>query len=195
MTVDRLLEDLQSGSPDAFRRLMDMYRQKVLNTCYRFVTDHDDAQDIAQETFVEVHRSLPGFRGESSLSTWIYQIATSKSLDFIRRKNRKKRKGIFGKAIRLDDQPIDIPGPESENPEQRFDDKRRRMILQQALDLLPKNQHAAFVLSKCDGMSYREIAGILKTTVPAVESLIHRARKNLQKKLYNYYKNSYENLK
>ena len=62
MTTDRLLEDLRSGSPDAFRQLVEMYRHKVLNTCYRFVADKDDAEDIAQETFVEVHKSLPRFR-------------------------------------------------------------------------------------------------------------------------------------
>ncbi|MCP4569257.1 MAG: RNA polymerase sigma factor [FCB group bacterium] len=188
MTADQLLENLRSGSPDAFRQLVERYKHKVLNTCFRFVADKDDAEDIAQETFVEVHRSLPRFREESSLSTWIYQIAVSKSLDFMRKKNRKKRRGLFGGTIRLDDHPVDIPAPESENPEKQLQDKERNIILQQALDSLPKNQCAAFVLSKYDGMSYQEIANTLKTTVGAVESLIHRARKNLQKKLYNYYK-------
>jgi RNA polymerase sigma-70 factor (ECF subfamily) len=188
MTIDRFVEDLLSGSPDAFRRLVETHKHRVLNTCFRFTADRDDAEDIAQETFVEVYRSLPKFRGESSLSTWIFQIAVSKSLDFMRKKNRKKRKGLFGEIIRLDDHPMIIPALESANPEKQLQDKERKEILHQALNSLPINQRAAFVLSEYDGMNYQEIAGILKTSIVAVESLIYRARKNLQKKLYNYYK-------
>ncbi len=188
MTDDLLVQEIRAGLPGAFKRLVETYQHKVLNTCFRFVADRTDAEDIAQDTFIEIHRSLAKFRGDSSLATWIYQIAVSKSLDFMRKKNRKKRKSIFGSTIRIDDQPVEIPASDSENPEKKLQEKERRAVLQEALDSLPRNQRAAFVLSKYDGMSYQEIAKTLKTTVGAVESLIHRAKKNLQKKLFNYYK-------
>jgi RNA polymerase sigma-70 factor, ECF subfamily len=187
MNDKELIKELQKGSDSAFKRLLDQHRHRVVNICYRFTADRDDAQDVAQETFVEVYHSLPGFRGDSSLSTWIYRIAVAKSLDFLRRKSRKKRKGLFGGTVSLDDHQMAIPAPESSNPEMQLQDKERLVILQAALDSLPDKQRIAFVLGEYDGLSYVEIAAVMKTTVPAVESLIYRARKNLQKKLNKYY--------
>ena len=188
MTENDLLNNLREDKTGAFRQLVEKYKVKVINTCYRFVADKEDAEDIAQDTFIEIYRSISSFREESELSTWIYRIAVSKSLDFVRKKNRKKRKGIWGHILRLDNGPHEIPAPSSTNPDIELEQKERRAVLQQALDSLPKNQSVAFVLSKYDGLSYKEIADILKTSVPSVESLIHRAKTNLKKKLYKYYK-------
>ncbi len=188
MTDEELLAGVQSGAPQAFRMLVEQHMRKVLNICYRFAGDRMDAEDLAQETFVEVHRSIRDFRGECSLSTWVYRIAVSKSLDFLRRSRRQKRKAET-ELLRFDSDVAEMPGPSSETPEAQLEQKERVRILQSALDSLPKNQRVAFVLSKYDGMSYQEVAALLKTTVPSVESLIHRAKMSLQKKLHKYYRN------
>ncbi len=160
----------------------------VVNTCYRFVFNREDAEDLAQEVFIEVHRSLDRFREESKLSTWIYRIAVTKSLDHLRRMKRKKRFSSVRRLIGVEDDPIDaIPSPERENPADALADKERFMVLRNVLDSLPDNQKAAFLLSKQDGYNNQEIADILQTTVPAVESLVHRAKKSLQTKLQHYY--------
>lgn len=182
---DQLLDDLRNGAPGAFRRLVEEHQSKVINVCYRFVHEQADAEELAQETFVEVHRSLSGFRGRSSLSTWIYRIAVSKSLDFIRRQSRQKRGGVNRDVEQSREE--QLPSPDSDRPDVRLEQKERRRILREALERLPRKQCIAFVLCKYDGMSYGEIADLLGVSRSAVESLIHRARNNLRKILYNYY--------
>jgi RNA polymerase sigma-70 factor (ECF subfamily) len=179
----------KTSKEDFFSDLVAEHQDMVLNTCYRFVFNREDAEDLAQEVFLEVYRSLDGFREESKLSTWIYRIAVSKSLDHLRRLKRKKRFSSLKRIIGIDDPAEELSGPDHDNPAEALADKERTVILQNALNALPDNQKTAFLLSKQDGYSNQEIADILQTSIPAVESLIHRAKKNLQGKLYNHYKN------
>lgn len=177
-------DEKQAG---AFRNLVEAEKDRVLNICYRFVNNAEDAEDLAQETFMEVYRSIAEFREDSSISTWIYRIAVSKSLNHIRNRNRLKRRGSLSKTADFVKETAEIPAPKSDNPDEVLEQKERQAILYQALNDLPSKQRIAFTLSKYDEMNYREIATILKTSVPSVESLIHRAKANLQKKLYAYY--------
>ncbi|MFV8354456.1 RNA polymerase sigma factor [Flavobacterium sp. XS2P14] len=82
---------LQLNNKDAFDELVILYRIRVINTCYRFLLNKDDAEDVSQEVFIEVFQSIQSFRGDSKLSTWIFRIAVTKSLDEIKKRNRKKR--------------------------------------------------------------------------------------------------------
>ncbi len=149
--------------------------------------DKAEAEDLAQETFIEVHRSIETFRGKSSLATWVHRIAVTKSLDFIRKQGRAKRGGGLGVILRLDHLKVDLPAPIATGPDSMLAEQERRKLLQQALNMLPEKQRIAFVLSKYDGISYQEIAEILKTSLSSVESLIHRARNNLEKQLRSHY--------
>ncbi len=187
MPIENLTEDLKKGDIKSYRMLVDEHQKKVLNTCYRFVGNREDAEDLTQEVFIEVYKSISSFRGESQISTWIYRIAVTKSLDFIRKKKRKKRFAILKNTFSGDTVEEDIPDNQNLNPGGKIEEKDRIRILNEALELLPENQKAAFTLSKYDEMSYKEIAEILNTTVSSVESLIHRAKENLKKKLRNYY--------
>ncbi len=176
-----------ASNDELFRSLVAEHQEMVLNTCYRFVFNREDAEDLAQDVFVEVFRSLEQFREESKLSTWIYRIAVTKSLDHLRRLNRKKRFSSLKRMIGIIDPAEEIAAPSSDNPAEAFADNERAQILQNALNTLPESQKTAFLLSKQEGFSNQEIADILKTSVSAVESLVHRAKKNLHTKLYNYY--------
>ena len=91
MQERELVEKLQRGESEAFRALVEEFKHKIVNTCYRFVMNREDAEDVAQEVFIQVHRSVKNFKGDSSLSTWIYRIAVSKSLDFLKHQKRQKR--------------------------------------------------------------------------------------------------------
>ncbi|NTU86848.1 MAG: sigma-70 family RNA polymerase sigma factor [Chlorobiaceae bacterium] len=179
-----------TSNNELFRALVAEHQDMVLNTCYRFVMNREDAEDLAQDVFVEVHRSLESFREESKLSTWIYRIAVTKSLDHLRRMKRKKRFSSIKRIIGIDDPAEDLPSTSGDNPEQALAGKERAGILQDALNTLPDNQKTAFLLSKQDGYTNSEIADILQTSVSAVESLIHRAKKNLHDKLSRYYTNN-----
>ena len=187
MSKENLTEELKKGDLKSFRILVDEHQKKVLNTCYRFVRSREDAEDLTQEVFIEVYKSISSFRGESKISTWIYRIAVTKSLDFIRRKKRKKRFAILKSTFSGDTIEEDIPDNQNLNPGGKIEEQERIRILNEALGSLPENQRTAFTLSKYDEMSYKEIAEILNTTVSSVESLIHRAKQNLKKRLQNYY--------
>ena len=177
----------QGGSMD-FKQIVMDHQERVMNTCYRFVHNREDAEDVAQDVFMEVHRSIDQFRGDAQFSTWIYRIAATKSLDFIRKKKRKKRFGhivsIFGGEEEKDAQ---IAAKDIPDPEMTLEQKERQEILKQAVASLSENQRIAVTLSKYEGFSYNEIAEIMDTSVSSVESLIFRGMQNLKKKLTQYY--------
>ena len=177
-----------ASKEESFRSLVAEHQEMVINTCYRFVFNREDAEDLAQDVFIEVYRSLEQFREEARLSTWIYRIAVTKSLDHLRRLKRKKRFSSLKRVIGIEDPSSDIPDPFSENPAAAFAETEDARVLQEALGTLPDSQKTAFLLSKQEGFSNQEIADILKTSVSAVESLVHRAKRNLHDKLYGYYK-------
>ena len=182
-----LIRAVKAGETGAFQSLVEQYQDRVINTCYGFVRDREDAKDIAQEVFIEIYQSLEKFREEAKLSTWIYRISVTKSLDFLRRKNRKKRMGQFKKLFNIDDVAERIEQPSGNNPDKNMEARERAQILHQAMDRLPENQKIAITLSKYEGFSNKEISEIMNTSVSSVESLIHRAKVNLKKKLYRYY--------
>ncbi len=187
MSVNNLIENLKKGDMKSFRILVDEQQKKVLNTCNMFLNNKEDAEDLTQEVFIEVYKSISSFRGEAKISTWIYRIAVTKSLDFLRKKKRKKRYAILKRIFSDDSLSVEIPDNKNLNPGRKAEEKDRVRILNEALGSLPQNQRAAFTLSKYDELSYKEIAEVLNTTVSSVESLIHRAKNNLKKKLYHYY--------
>ena len=191
MEEQDLLNKLKKGNEESFRLVVDKYQRLVLNSCYRFVLNRETAEDLTQEVFIEVYRSINMFRGESKISTWIYRIAISKSLDYLKSKKRKKR---FVVLKSLTDSETSrnkfeqIPDNNNLGPQMIIENEDRIKILAAAVDKLPENQKIAFTLSKYDEMSYQEIAEVLDLTISSVESLIHRAKVNLKKKLYKYYK-------
>ena len=165
------------------------YQEKVRNTCFRFVKNAEDADDIAQEVFIQAYESLNHFRNDSELSTWIYRITVNKSLDFLRWQKRNKRfakvKSIFGFVENEENSEIQISV--SGNPGKELEENERKKLLDWAVDQLPENQKSAITLSKFEGFSNKEISEILNISISAVESLIHRAKKNLYNQLFNYY--------
>ena len=90
MNDRELIREVRDGSAVAFKELVDRYKNLVVNTCYGFVRNYDDAQDLAQDVFIEVHKSGDRFRGQAKPSTWLYRIAVNKSLNFIKAKKRRK---------------------------------------------------------------------------------------------------------
>ncbi|MFD2727277.1 RNA polymerase sigma factor [Hyunsoonleella rubra] len=190
MTENDFIAGLKSHSANAYGKLLDDFQQKVFGTCLSFVPNKEDAEDIAQEVFLEVFNSIGKFKGNSKLSTWIYRITTNKCLEFIRKRNTKKRFGfmqsILGNAI-----PVDKTSyfTEMSHPGVILENKERSETLFYAINQLPEAQKVVFTLHKVDGKSYQEISDITEKSVSSVESLMFRAKKNLQKLLENFYKN------
>jgi RNA polymerase sigma-70 factor (ECF subfamily) len=186
--VDKVsIQELKNGSQFGFKQLVESHKNKVINTCFGFVHNRADAEDIAQDVFVEVYQSVNSFNEDSSISTWIYRIAVNKSLDFIRKSKRKKRWAELTR-INLDSKnETDHWFTDDNNPQLTLENLERMKILNAAIDTLPQNQRAAFTLHKYEDLSYKEVAEILNTSVSSVESLMHRAKINLQQKLEKYY--------
>lgn len=185
---DRLLtRRLKTGEAGAFKELVERYQDRVLNTCYRFLLNREDAEDTAQEVFIEVHRSIGSFREDAKISTWIYRIAVTRSLDAIRKHRRKKRfapmKSLFG----LQEEGKDIPDTGDTDPPDNLEQEQQMQILKDAVDSLPESQRIAFTLSKIDGLRNKEITAVMGLSLSAVEALVHRAKKNLRKKLHRHY--------
>jgi RNA polymerase sigma-70 factor (ECF subfamily) len=187
MADRELIKDLKSGHPEAFKKLVGQYQNRVINTCHGFLQNKEDAEDIAQEVFIEIYKSISSFREEAKLSTWIYRISVTKSLDLIRKSKRKKRTGYLRNILRLEDQSEHVPAPVKSNPDTILENQERSRILQEAIDSLAENQKVAITLSKYEELTNKEIADIMGTTLSSVEALIHRAKRNLRKKLHYYY--------
>ena len=188
MNEKELLKGVQAGDEQAFRKLVEQFQVMVVNTCKGFVYQLHDAEDLAQEVFIEVFHSSTKFRGDAKLSTWIYRIAVNKSLNFIRDNKRRTFIQSIGNSV-FGSKSLDIPANDvTDRPDLEAENNQRRENLYRAINELPERQRVAFSLSKFDDLSYREIADVMELSVASVESLIHRAKLNLQKKLYQCYK-------
>lgn len=192
MTEEALIEQLKLKNTAVFSKLIDNYQQKVFGTCLSFVPNKEDAEDLVQEVFLEVFNSISKFKGNSTFSTWIYRITTNKCLEFIRKQKTKKRTG-FLKPLFSQDFSIDKTNyfTEFNHPGFLLEAKELNETLFKAINKLPESQTLIFTLHKIDGKSYQEIAEITDRSVSSVESVMFRAKKNLQKLLYNYYKNEF----
>ena len=184
-----LIEKLKNGDAESFRLVVEKYQKLVLNCAYKFLRNRESAEDLTQEVFIELFESINSFRAEAQLSTWIYRIAVTKSLNHIKSLKRKKRFAMVVSLFSEDKVEENIAAPENMNPDQELENQERAKILTWALDKLPENQRVAFTLSKYKEMSYEEISSMMNMSIPSVESLIHRAKTNLKKELYGYYKN------
>lgn len=183
-----MIERLKSNDRNAFNELVALYKNSVINACYRFLLDKEDAEDISQDVFIEVYQSIQSFRGDAKLSTWIYRITVTKCLDEIKKRNRKKRLASITKMLHIDDVANWISG--GSMPDKSLHEKEKMQEVAFVLNKLPENQRVAFTLSKIDGFSNQEIAEIMDTTTIAVESLIYRAKKKVADELLAILKNN-----
>lgn len=176
-----MITELQQGQENAFRQLVETYQHMVFRTALDIIQQEQEAEDVAQEVFIQAYRSIGEFRGDSKLSTWLYRITIRKALNWQRKKKAAKRfslKHLLGIDEKTENEAKDFqhPGVLSEN-------KEDASLLFRSLKELPENQQAAFVLLKVEGLSYEEVSAIMELSVKALESLMHRAKENLRKKL------------
>jgi RNA polymerase sigma factor (sigma-70 family) len=170
-----------------FQEIYETYKSKVFNTVIGYLQNQEDAEETTQDVFVEIHRSIHTFEGKSSLSTWIYRISINKSLDFIKSKKRKKRFAYVSSLFNSEGD-LQYDAPNFHHPGVLLENKEKSVILFKAINTLPENQKTAFILSKVEGLNYVEISEVMQNTVSSVESLLFRAKQNLQKELSNFYK-------
>jgi RNA polymerase sigma factor (sigma-70 family) len=177
-----LISQLQAGSESAFRTLVAQHQGRVYRTALSFVRVPEEAEDVAQEVFLDVYRTINQFRGETSLRTWLYRLTTFRALKHQQRARTQKRfallTSLFGKNNELLHNPPSGPHPQAELEARESQQRVAKLIAR-----LPDKQQVAFTLRHEQDLSYEEIAAVLRTSVPAVESLLFRARQTLRKAL------------
>ena len=178
---------VKKGDTAAFTELVEKYKQPVMNLVYRTIHDLTEAEDLAQNVFVQVYKSAPRYQSTAKFSTWLFTIARNLCLNEIRRRTRHPAESL------------DAPHPEQEDqPLRQFEDKKtfsppESLLhgelagkIEEALADLPENQRSAVLLCRREDLSYEEIAGILGCSVSATKSLIHRGRETLKERLKTY---------
>ena len=166
-----LVDAVLGGETSAFDELVERHRRAVYQVCFRFVNNHEDASDLAQETFVRAWKGLPNFKRESALSTWLYRIAVNVSL------NRVSAKRPQTEPIESD-RFVDVT---SEAPGTSLFRTERAEAVRRAIAQLPAKQRATVILRAYHEMSHQEIADILGSSVGAVKANFFHALTNLKK--------------
>ena len=167
----------QSDSKEeAFTRLVQEYKERLYWHIRKIVLDHDDANDVVQNTFIKVHLNIENFNENSTLFTWMYRIATNEALNFIKSKAKKiglkNEEWIEAIADNLEADPF-------------FDGDEAALILQKEISKLPEKQRIVFNMRYFDGMNYNSISEILDTSVGALKASYHHAVKKIKTKLTN----------
>jgi len=178
---------VKRGDREAFERLVEKYKQSVLNLVYRALPDPTEAEDLAQNVFLQVYKSAHRYRASARFSTWLYTIARNLTLNEIRRRTRHPNESF------------DQPHPDRpEEPRHQFSDPRGfapdasclhqelEVKLEAALRSLPENQRIAILLCREEELSYEQIAEVLGCSLSATKSLIHRGRETLKLRLKEY---------
>ena len=176
MTPDELARAAAKGDIDAFETLLGLYQNKVYGLALRMCGSEEDAWDVAQEAFLAAWRALPGFRGESGFSTWLYRLTANAAIDCLRRE--KKRRGEL--SIEGGELPLSLPdaGP---SPQEAAEGGELRAAVNAALARLTDQHRTVLILRELQELSYEEIAGALGLDLGTVKSRISRARKALRK--------------
>jgi RNA polymerase sigma-70 factor (ECF subfamily) len=183
-----LVERCQRGDRAAFEALVKRYQDRIYNFVYRMTEDPDEAEDLTQEVFVRVYRSLPRFRGQASFQTWLYRIASNLCIDRHRHQERSPQ------VVRSLDAPVEGPDGEREfevpdwqsNPESAFLSQELREQVHRALASLTEKLRVVVVMYDMQGLSYEEIAQILRCPVGTVKSRLFNARAALREALRPY---------
>lgn len=184
----RLVRRLKQRDEAAFRQLVLLYQHQVFNVVFRMLGDRHEAEDVSQEVFVTVFKSIDSFRGESKFSTWLFRVATNQC------KNRLK---YLGRRARGRTQPIDtvdnsvltspvVPNPDP--PDKVAQGRELEVIVKRAMAALDDEHRVLIVLRDIEGLPYTEIAEITGLNVGTVKSRLHRARlalKNLVRRHYD----------
>ena len=186
MEERELIQRLLQKDEPAFKLLVEAYRNKIYNTVLNILQDSEDAEDGTQEVFIQVYESISSFKQQSSLSTWIYWIAVRKAIDKLRkRKARQNLRKIM--PWWMPEENNSVSG-NFNHPGVLMENKQKAAVLFKAIESLPEKQKIAITLIKIQGIRYEQASAIMQQSVKAIESLVSRAKENLQKNLENYYK-------
>lgn len=167
----------ESSRNMALHHLIEKYQQKIYWQIRKIVIDHDDADDVMQNTFIKVWKGLENFKEESQLFTWLYRIATNEALTFLRQKQKRNTVSL---------EPIEYQLSQSLESDEYFKGDAIQLKLQQAILSLPEKQRVVFNMRYYDEMPYEQMSEVLETSVGALKASYHHAAKKIEEYLLSH---------
>lgn len=180
-----LVEECLNGDSTAFDELVRRYKDRIYHVVYRFLGNHEDAQDAAQDVFVRAYKGIKEFKGNAKVYTWLYSIAANVSRNRLRDGSRKGRnKGTSLEAME-ENSGVTAPAPDHAGPRATAEAKELNDILQSCLEELPDHYRMTFILRTYEDLSYEEIAEAMGCPPGTVKSRLNQARRMLRDRLRN----------
>jgi len=187
MDEKELIKKIIKGEKEYFREIVNKYKSVVYNHSRNFLRNAQEAEDATQEIFINIFNNLKKFRGDSKLSTWIYRITVNTCKNKLKQIKRLKA-NIIDEIINEDEDESkkmieDIRENENKDPDNIFTQENLRTVIYKKMKELTEEQRTVIILRDINGLSYEEIAKVMKISVSAVKSKLFRARENLREKL------------
>ena len=172
------------GDTEALRALIEAHQHRIIGTVAKMLGDAADAEDIAQQVFIRVWKSAARYEPTAKFTTWLFKITRNLVFNELRRRKRHPAQSLD--AVNSDDRPMQAPDHMVKAPDKALLDEEMQAAIQRAIDELPETQRMAVILRRYDDIPYEEIGEILDLSVPAVKSVLFRARTELREKLRRY---------
>ena len=182
-----LVDQFKEGNIAAFEEIITRYEAKVMNLALRFTRNQEDAEEVMQDVFTTVYRKIDGFRGQSAFSSWLYRIVVNAAFMKLRKKKQNQTVSMEDLAPAVKQYCMERDNVASKHSYNIAVTRELQEVLQRAIDKLPDQYRAVFVLRDVDGLSNQETGQILDLSIPAVKSRLHRSRIMLRKRLQRYY--------
>jgi len=192
MNDKQLIEKILEQNDQAFCLLVEKYKKLVYAAIFRLVREKADAEDIFQDVFLEVYRSIHFLRNENDLSGWLFKISYNKSISFLRKKNPARANSNFDNEQKFASSTNKYSLIDLQTPAKKMEEQEAEIILYAAIDQLSEMQKKALLMHKFENYSHKEISEIMDLSISSVESLIYRAKVNLKKSLYSYFKKHFK---
>lgn len=177
-----LMLRVKDGDHEAFRTLIERYQRAVINVIHRAIGDAWEAEDLAQRVFVQVFRSAGRYQPTAKFTTWLFTITRNTILNERRRRARRSAESL--EALSEETQ---FPDVRAIDPARAAGERELQQRIQAAIQQLPEAQRTAVILCRFEDLAYEEIAEVMRCSVPAVKSLLHRARQTLKEQLRGCY--------
>lgn len=189
-TPDAAAQDLlwmariKHGDTDALRLLIETHQHRVIGTVAKMLGDDGDAEDIAQQVFIRIWKSAVRYEPTAKFTTWLFKITRNLVFNELRRRKRHPARSLD--ACGEDDRPMQTADPQAKGPDDALLDAEMQAAIQRSIEELPEIQRMAVILRRYDDIPYEDIGEILGLSVPAVKSVLFRARTELREKLKRY---------
>jgi RNA polymerase sigma-70 factor (ECF subfamily) len=187
LTDVEVVNQFKAGDALAFEEIISRYESKVMSLALRFTRNQEDAEEVMQDVFTTVYRKIDGFRGQSAFSSWLYRIVVNAAFMKLRKRKQSQTVSMDDLSPAIKQYCIDRETFNGSFSQNITISHEMQSVIQSAVNKLPDQYRAVFVLRDVDGLSNQETGEILNLSIPAVKSRLHRSRIMLRKKLQRYY--------